>query len=478
VNEYWTHVTVLGALSLLATVVVIPWVLLTKKEPTTAVAWVLVVLLMPLVGSLLFWSFGYNYLLRRVRHRRRARPLFRERHPPAVSEGVVPEAADPPVGEDLGRLAQRVNAFPVSQGNAVTLFYDTTPAYEALLDAVEGARHHVHLEYFIFRSDQAGHRLLDLLVRKAKEGVEVRLLVDAMGARNLGPRTLAPLRAAGGRAAAFLSINPLRSRLQVNLRNHRKIVVVDGRVAFTGGMNIGDEYLGRSERFGYWRDTVVRVEGPAAHDLQRVFCEDWDFASRETVGGPAYFPEPVPAGDAAVQVAESGPDQEVNTIREIYFAAVLSARERLWIASPYCVPDAGLLDALRLARYRGVDVRFLTLSKPDHLLSFYAGRYYWGELLDLRVKIYQYVKGMMHSKVVLVDDRWAMVGSANLDNRSLRLNFEAGCALHTPALVADLADAFRRDLADARPLEPADYARRSRVAVVFENACRLLAPTL
>ena len=476
-DEYWTHVTALGTLSLLATVIVIPWVLLTKKEPTTAVAWVLVVLLMPLVGSLLFWTFGYNYLLRRVRHRRRARPLYRERHPPSATRGVVSEVSEQP-GDDLGRMAERVNAFPVRSGNEVSLFYETTSAFEALLAAVQGARHHVHLEYFIFRSDESGGRLLDLLGRKAKEGVEVRLLFDGMGARNLGPRTLEPLRKSGGRAEAFLSINPLRSRLQVNLRNHRKIVVVDGRVAFTGGTNIGDEYLGRSERFGYWRDTVVRVEGPAVHDFQRVFCEDWDFASRETVVGGAYFPPPDPVGDAAVQVAESGPDQEVNTIREIYFAAIISARQRLWIASPYCVPDAGLLDALRLARYRGVDVRFLTLSRPDHLLSFYAGRYFWGELLELRVKVYQYDKGMMHSKVVLVDDCWAMIGSANLDNRSLKLNFEAGCALHTPALVADLAAAFERDLKDSRRLEAADYARRSRVSVVVENACRLLAPTL
>jgi cardiolipin synthase len=320
--------------------------------------------------------------------------------------------------------------------------------------------------------------VLDLLTQKAKEGVEVRFLYDAMGGLHLRRKALEPLERAGGQVSVFLPLNPLRSHVQINLRNHRKIAVVDGRVAFTGGMNIGDEYLGKSARFGYWRDTVVRLEGPAARDLQRVFVEDWDFARNETVQGPDYFPDAPPAGDGVAQVAESGPDQEVNTIREIYFAAILSARDRLWIASPYCVPDAGLLDALQLARFRGVDVRLLTISRPDHFFSFYAGRYYWGELLAMNVKVYQYVKGMMHSKIVLVDDRWAMVGSANLDNRSLRLNFEAGVALHTPALVADLAAAYERDLRDAEQLDLRQFARRPTLARVVENGCRLLAPTL
>jgi cardiolipin synthase len=264
----------------------------------------------------------------------------------------------------------------------------------------------------------------------------------------------------------------------VNLRNHRKIVVIDGRVGFTGGMNIGDEYLGLNHYFGYWRDEFLRLEGPAVAGLQRIFTEDWDFARQEPLDGDAYFPELPPAGDAAVQVVESGPDQEINSIREVFFGAILSARERVWIASPYFVPDAGLLDALRLARYRGIDVRILSLLKPDHYLPFFAAHYYWTGMLAAGVKVYQYSKGMMHAKLMMVDGKWAFAGSANFDNRSLHLNFEAGCMLHTPRLVAELEEQFRRDLQDAIPLETQKYAKRPLPHQLIENACRLFSPLL
>jgi len=302
--------------------VVIPWILLTKKDSTAAVAWCLVVLLMPLVGALLFWMFGYNYLLRRMRRGRFARPLFRERHSHPPGSEPPREGAGPPGERDLSRLALEVNAFPARDGNAVALYPETRAAFAALLDAIGRARNHVHLEYFILRGDATGKELLELLTRKAKEGVEVRLLYDALGCWYLNRELLRPLAAAGGKVAGFLPLNPVRSLIRVNLRNHRKITVVDGRVGFTGGMNIGDEYLGLKPAFGYWRDAFLRLEGPAVADLQRVFCEDWDFASQETLGGPAYFPDLPPAGEARVQVAESGPDQEINTLREIYFMAI------------------------------------------------------------------------------------------------------------------------------------------------------------
>jgi cardiolipin synthase len=474
VFEYWPHLTVLGTLNVLALLVVIPYVLLTKKEPAIAVAWVLFVLLVPLIGSLIFWGFGYNYLLNRVKHRRRQLPLIRQRQ---VDSKSPPD--DAPVGEtEAARMARLFHAFPARGGNAVTLYHETADAYAALLSAAESARQHLHVEFFILRADETGLRFLDVLTRKAKEGVRVRLLYDAMGSVHLRERALAPLRAAGGQVFAFLPLNPWRSRVQFNLRNHRKILVVDGRVGFTGGMNIGDEYLGKGGKFGWWRDTFLRLEGPSVADLQRIFCEDWEFAVRETLDDRECCPPLADAGNETVQVASSGPDQEVNTLREVYFMAFLAARERLWVASPYTVPDAGLSDALRVARRRGVDVRILTIARPDHLVSFYAGKSYWTDLLDLGVKVYLYTKGMMHSKLILMDGRWASVGSANLDNRSLRLNFEAGCLLHSPTLVADLEAAFLRDLEVSRALDPDEYGRRSPLARAAENACRLLSPVL
>ena len=474
IADFWPHLTAATLIDVALIVIVIPWILLSKKDPTATVAWCLVVLLMPIFGALLFWVFGYNYLLHRVRHVRGEQGTRRSHHPPR--QALPPEQDREE--HHLAELAERVQAYPAREGNAVTVYHETEHAYHALLDAIGTARHFVHLEYFILRGDAAGTRLLELLANKAKEGVEIRLLVDSMGSLGLKRRSLQPLLDAGGKAATFLPLNPLHSLIRVNMRNHRKITVVDGRVAFTGGMNIGDDYLGKNPALGYWRDAFVRLEGPAVSDLQRIFSEDWEFTKQETLPEEKYEPPQPQAGSVCVQIADSGPDQEINTIREIYFLAIVSARRRLWIASPYLVPDPGLCDALRSARYRGVDVRVLTILRPDHYISYYAGHYYSALLLEYGVKIYLYRKGMMHAKLILVDDHWSMVGSANLDNRSLHLNFEVGCMLHDAEQTALLEAAYERDLQDSVPLDKDILARRSFVSRALENACRLFTPVV
>jgi cardiolipin synthase len=476
-SNYWPHFTFSAVVYVAILVTVIPLVLLTKKEPTSAVAWCLAVLLMPLVGALLFWFFGYNRVHRQVRRKRAHLAQYRESHPPRRREADRETASDPAAPE-IAQQALRAHAYPASAGNAVVLYHDTSDAYHALFDAVREAMHHVHLEFFSIHGDESGTRLLDLLAEKARAGVQVRLLLDAVGSLYLRRRAVRNLLEAGGKKAIFFPLNRLRSLVQVNMRNHRKIVVVDGRIGFTGGMNIGDSYLGKDPYFGYWRDTFLRIDGPAVAGLQRTFAEDWDFTTEEALTGAAYFPDLPPAGDAVVQVATGGPDQSVNCIREIYFMGMVSARQRLWIASPYFVPDQGLLDALRLACYRGADVRLLTIHRPDHYLAFYAGRYYFTELLEMGIRVYLYRKGMMHSKFMLVDGSWGLVGSANLDIRSLRLDFEAGVILHSAAQVSEMEAAFERDLADSELLDAKSFASRSMSIRLLENACRLLAPAL
>jgi cardiolipin synthase A/B len=480
VTDYWPNLTFFAAFEIVVTVGVIIWVLMTKRDSTAAMAWCLVVILVPLIGAALFWVFGYNRVHRPLRKRRLHRSRFRTGHPPRTREATSgrDDVSPTETWNDLGRLAQKLNAYPVSPGNDVALYHDTQKAFDAMLEAIAAARHHIHLEYYIYRGDATGQRLADLLTEKARAGVEVRLLYDALGGFWLRRRALRPLLDAGGKIDTFLPVTLSPFRFRVNLRNHRKITVVDGRVGFTGGMNIGDEYLGLDPYFGYWRDALLRLEGPAVAALQRTFTEDWDFAYGEPLNGRAYFPDLDPAGEHLVQVAESGPDQDVNTIRKIYFAAILSARERVWIATPYFVPDLALLDALRLARYRGVDVRILTLLKPDHFLSFHASRYYYDDMLQVGAKVYLYAKGMMHTKMMLVDGQWAMVGSANLDNRSLHLNFEAGCILYSHDLITDLEKAFRRDLRESVLVDARSFAQRSFWARLAENGCRLLSPTL
>jgi cardiolipin synthase len=481
--EWWhtleVEITALINIGLL--VVTIPWVLLTKRDSTSAVAWCLFIFFVPIFGSVFFMIFGYQHIQRPLRRKRKHKKIFGMTHSPLPEERPPHQVAlaVPDVSwQGMARLAEEFGAFPVLGGNQITFYHDGTAAIEGIRDAVRSARHHIHLETFIFQPDETGRSLLELLTEKAREGVEVRLLYDAMGSRRLHHRILRPLLAAGGKCREFLPLNPLRRRIQINMRDHRKIAVVDGRVAFTGGLNIGDEYLGKNPRYGFWRDTHLRLEGPAVAELQRVFIEGWDFAAEEDLRGPSYFPPAVASGPHPVQVIPSGPDMELKSIRQIYFAAVLRARRRLWIASPYFVPDGGLRDALCLAGYLGIDVRLLCQFHPDKWIPFFAGRYYWADVLQAGVKVYQYVHGMMHSKVVLVDGEWASVGTANLDNRSLYLNFEVNCLIYSPPAVAELEKAFQRDLTDSIQVEPSAFSRRPLPARLVENACRLLSPVL
>jgi cardiolipin synthase len=468
-------------LSVALTLVTIPWILMTKKESTSAVAWCLLVFFLPFLGFLLFLVFGYQHVHLPLKRKRKHKTQFRLSHasaPPRATPCQDDTSSRGSAWEGIARLAQHLGAFPITAGNRLTIYNEGRSALDGICQAIADARHHIHLEYFIVQPDVTGCQVLDLLTHKAKEGVEVRLLYDAMGSRRLHRESLKALLAAGGKSSVFLPLNLYRRRIQVNMRDHRKLVIVDGRIGFTGGLNIGDEYLGRNPRYGYWRDTHLRLEGPAVGSLQRVFIEDWDFAADEDLRSKTYFPEPATPGAASVQVIHSGPDQERNSIREIYFAAILRARQRLWIATPYFVPDAGLLDALCLAGYLGIDVRILCQHHPDKWIPFFAGRYYWGDMLESGAKIYQYSKGMMHSKVVLVDGEWASVGSANLDNRSLHLNFEVNCLLYSPDAVSELEKAFQQDLQAAIQLQRHVFIQRPLVGRIVENACRLLSPVL
>ncbi|HEX3147767.1 MAG TPA: cardiolipin synthase [Gemmataceae bacterium] len=449
------------------------WVLTVKREPTSALAWCLLVVLVPLLGSFLFVVFGYQIIHVPLRRKRRHAAEFRARPP-------VPEGPDADGGyEGLAALARRLGAAPLVGGNAVELFHDGAPAYESMLAAIRAAKHHIHMEFFITRGDESGQRFITALAERARAGVEVRFLYDAVGSWKLSTHVLNVLLQAGGKARPFMTpMNPIRRRVQINLRNHRKILVVDGTIGFTGGLNIGDEYLGRNPFFGAWRDTFMRLEGPAVWGLQRVFTEDWDFSTDEELSTDAYFPELPAIGDANVQVAWSGPDQDIKTIREVYLAAIVRARSRVWLATPYFVPDAALFDALCLAARMGRDVRVLCPFRPDKWLPHLAGRYIWFELLRAGGKIYQYTNGFMHAKVLLIDDVWSSVGSTNFDNRSLHLNFEVTCLIDSATVQKNLESAFLHDFAASIRLDANAYFHRPFVAKMAENACRLLSPVL
>jgi cardiolipin synthase A/B len=481
------ELTVLSAALLgpVLTVSTILWVLSSRKETTSTTAWCLVVFFMPLIGPVLYFFLGYQVVARPLKRKRRHKHAFHS-SPSSVSIRRVSSESETPVRSKIqdpywakfSDMAVRYGAAPVCAGNHVAQYDDGDPAFAAMLESIRRARHHIHLETFIFQPDDLGAEFLAALSERARAGVEVRLLYDAMGSRRLRTSFLSPLDAAGGHFSVFLPISPLRRRIQVNMRNHRKIMIVDGSVGYIGGLNVGDEYRGRVPRFGFWRDTHLRIEGEAVTDLQQIFIEDWDFAAGENLTRQEYFPAQRQDGPCLLQLVQSGPDSALKAIREVYFSAVLQARERVWIATPYFVPDSGLLDALCLAAHRGVDVRLLGLEHPDKWLPYFAGRFYWQGVLRAGVKVYQYTKGMLHSKVMIVDGAWASLGSANLDNRSLHLNFEANCLIYTPRVVAGLEEAFERDLQTAFRLDRHIFPNRPWPNRLMDNTARLLSPIL
>lgn len=442
-----------------------------KREPMSAIAWSLTVILVPFLGAFLFLVFGYQTIHRRLRKRQARSKAYREFARTKADSAGVPQDV-----EVLAKLGHHGDGFPVSAGNAVRLYTDGAPAFAAMLDAIRGARHHVHAQFFICRNDETGRQFIEALCECARRGVEVRFLVDSVGSWAFPSRLMRQVTQAGGKAATFL---PLSNPLRVNLRNHRKILVVDGHTGFAGGLNVADEYLSKSKTFGPWRDTHFRLEGPAVEGLQHTFLDDWYFATNEAVKGGYYTPAHAePAGTVLAQVVASGPDAEFKAIRDTYVAAVLRARERVWIASPYFVPDAGFRDALILAARSGIDVRYLGLSKPDKWLPFLAARYYWTDMLAAGVKIYQYQRGMMHSKFVLTDREWASVGSANTDNRSLLLNFECNCQFFDAGVVRQLETAYLTDLGNSLRLKAEVHEKRPLAMRLAENAARLFSPVL
>ena len=301
----------------------------------------------------------------------------------------------------------------------------------------------------MIRNDATGEWFKERLIAAAKRGVEVRLLCDAYGCFAVHASYYRALKKAGVRVWTFL---PMRSLLlqPVNLRNHRKIVVVDGTVGFTGGLNIGDEYRGQMKGVGEWRDIHVRIEGGAVRDLQRVFFQDWVFATGEKMTVGAYFPRAMPdtgRGGATIAIVPSGPDTRNEAIQRIFFGAIAGAEKRVWMTTPYFVPDQAIVVAMELAAMRGVDVKLVLPSHSNHAVTFHAGRSFYEPLLEAGVELYEYLPGMVHAKTMVVDGAVSLVGSANMDLRSFRLNFEIHALLHDADLARQLAEAFERDVA-------------------------------
>lgn len=449
-------------------------IVLDRRSPAATLAWIGILAWLPFVGALIYYFFGPRRLKRRkMRRQEGSRLLLRAMR-------ALDHELDDPRWTSMARLAIAAGESPPLPASEIRLYLEGDALYDALEEAIRAAKHHVHLEYYIFDDDAVGRRVLAALTERAQAGVEVRLVLDGIGAYSLPSSALDPLRTAGGEVAWFNPVSGFRPRL-ANFRTHRKIVIVDGIHAFTGGMNVTRTHSILSSGGAGWRDTHLSLRGPACRALQRVFLEDWYFASGHAPPtGDAYF-VPVNADQGAftlVQIVSSGPDRDVYPIHQLFFSAIAQAQKRVWITTPYFVPDEITLAALVAAGMRGVDVRVLVPRSSDNLMVDLAARSYYPELVKARVQIHEYVGRMLHAKTLVVDDTLAIVGTANFDNRSFRLNFEVVAAIYDATATSELARSFERDLQHAEPVKVRELKDKRFHERLGESGARLFSPLL
>nr|WP_251137921.1 cardiolipin synthase [Exiguobacterium sp. s130] len=476
-------------LTISATVVPLAVIMIIFIENRTAestIAWFLVLIFLPILGVIIWLMFGRN-----PRRRRRNRRSHDERKLLKQAIRPVRSLAVSELPTNHLKLANTIRNFGgggVDVHTASEILTNGEATFPAILDAIRQAKHHVHIQYYIYRNDETGKAIREALVERLEAGVEVRFMYDGLGSYMLGENFLRPLRDAGAHIAAYDPISSPLFIFTANFRNHRKIVVVDGKVGFTGGLNVGDEYDSKSKKFGFWRDTHLRLEGRAVKELQATFLDDWIYAqiesddTWETFAGEEtihqYFPKHDVASDGAIQIVTSGPTSKDPAIRNALIAAIISAQRSIWIATPYLIPDNETMTLLRLAARAGLDVRILTPGKGDSFTSYYGTRSYFGPLLKDGVKIYTYNRHFIHAKLFLVDGKIGAVGTANMDIRSFVLNYELMAFLYDTESAEQLERDFIADFDVSIQLSSNDYVKRPLRFRIFESLSRLISPLL
>lgn len=458
-----------------------------NRSPQSTLAWFLVLGILPVVGVFLYVLFGRSRW-RRIKHLHRAeeqRKLFRE-----ILEGRrIKQEIPSSLHESSAHLATIVQKFgggPIANETKTTLLTDGDETFTEILSSIQEAKHHIHIQYYIYRSDEIGTKLRDALIEKAKAGVTVRFLFDALGSYALRTSFLQPMKDAGIEVVEFDPVLSPWLIETVNYRNHRKIIIIDGKIGFTGGLNVGDEYLGHSKKFPIWRDSHLKLEGKALYKLQAIFLEDWLYGcsgfnnySWEPFMNEQYFPIwKAPDAKGAVQIVASGPSANDKTIRNALLAAMLSAKQSIWIATPYFIPDQETLTLLRLSAKAGIDVRILYPGISDSIISDQASQSYFTPLLEAGVSIYRYKDGFMHAKIVLIDDTIATIGTANMDIRSFELNYELIAILYESQTVLDIKRDFEQDFKDSIEIRWEVFQKRRIQKRIVESLMRLISPLL
>lgn len=459
-------------------------IFLERKDASSAWAWILVLFFLPFLGFALYLLLGRQL---------RKKHLFRWDGQRDIGIDKLINYQIKAIEEDslelrnqyvedyksLIHMNLKTSNSVLTQDNHVQIFTDGADKFESLIEDILSAKDHIHIQYYIFKLDQLGQRILSALKRKMKQGVKVRILYDEMGSRGLKKRNFKELMALGGEVEVFFpSVLPLFNP-RLNFRNHRKIVIIDGRIGYIGGFNVGDEYLGLNKKFGYWRDTHLKIEGSSVHPLQTRFLLDWNQASNNNIDySEKYFPAIPKKGDVAIQIVSSGPDADWPTIKNGYLKLLMSAKRYIYIQTPYFIPDSSFLNAVEVAILSGIDVRIMIPNKPDHMFVYWATYSYVGELLKAGAKVYIYEKGFIHAKMIVIDDEASTVGTANIDVRSFSLNFEVNAFIYNRTISHELAEIFERDIFDCSELTLEQYNNRSNIIKFKESVSRLLTPIL
>jgi len=454
-----------------------------RKNPTSTWLWFMVIIFLPGIGFLLYLFFGQDFNKKRMfRLKEEEDRLIREK---VLCQGekikkdrykfINPKTEE---YEHFINMHILTSQSYFSQDNEIELYFSGREKFDALMKSISKAKRYIYLEYYIVRSDNLGQKLLDALTEKAKEGVEVKFLYDGMGGRKLARNYFKEFKKAGGKVAVFFPPFLSYFSFRINYRNHRKICIIDGEEAYIGGFNIGDEYLGLSKKFGFWRDTHIKIKGSAVEELKLRFIKDWKFAVKNDDNFYADTPTKKGSGRAGVQIVSSGPDSQWASIKDGYFSMITKAKKRIYIQTPYFIPDDSIYDALKVAALSGVDVKIMIPCKPDHPFIYWAGLSYIGELLEAGVKFYTYENGFLHSKTFIMDDFVTSIGTANLDIRSFKLNFEVNAFIYDEEVNQKMIEQFNIDLNHCKEITVEVYENRSNIIKLKEAFCRLLSPIL
>lgn len=478
----WVFIDVVITLNTIATVII---VFREKRDISATWAWLLVLLLLPIAGFLLYLFAG-----RKLSHRKIFNLKAQERLGIAQivanqklqfdDNELLPANQVTNAARELVRLFLETDNAILTRKNAVRVYTDGEKLFASLFEDVRRAQHHVNIEFFTWYNDDIGNQFVQLLEKKAAAGVQVRVIYDLLGSHGSKQKLFQRLIKLGGHVEPFLTPKFFPITFRLNFRNHRKIAVIDGNIGYIGGFNVGDQYLGKKVRFGYWRDTHLRVTGDAVLSMQSRFFLDWNATTKQApvTFDNRFFPQTESEGTTSMQIVSSGPDDDRQKIKQGYVKMISIATESIYIETPYFVPDGSVLEALAIAATAGVDVRIIIPDRPDHPFVYRATEYYCRDLIQSGGQIFAYKKGFMHSKMVVIDGKIVSIGSANMDIRSFKLNFEANAFLYDREFARATELIFLHDQENSDFLTAEYFDQQSRFIKIKQVLSRLLAPIL